>query len=119
MTHRVVGDGIAGRVAGWLVMASFAVIFLFPDIDRMAVSALDFAFCGLALWSGRNSSDDRTRAWERIEIATWLVISPWVLGFDKVSVTTINALACGVVIFIVSASVVGRAEQPVRLPRRH
>ncbi len=120
MTHPFANDRIAALAAVWLGMASLAAIFLFPDIDRLGVSALNFAFCGLALWPGFNAlRDRRIRAWEQVEIATWLVISPWVLDFDKVCVTSFNAIACGVLLFSFSAWSVTQCGQPAHLPRRH
>jgi hypothetical protein len=120
MTHPFVNDRIAALIAMWLVTASVAAVLLFPDIDRAGISALNFAFCGLALWSGfAPSRDRRMRAWEQVQIATWLVISPWVLGFDNVPVTAINAIACSVLLFSFSGwAVAQREEQPVRVAAR-
>ncbi|MFS8116051.1 SPW repeat protein [Rhizobium jaguaris] len=52
-------------------------------------------------------------------VATWLATSPWVLGFGKVPLTSINAIACGVLVFSCSAWIVAqREQQPVRVRQR-
>lgn len=119
MIYASFNDRIAVLIATWLVATSAAILFLFPDAERLAVSTLNFAFCGFALWPGQSAPcDGKMRAWERVAISAWLVISPWLLGFNKVGVTSFNAIACGVFLFGASAWIVSQSKRPVLLPRR-
>jgi hypothetical protein len=110
MDHSRFNDHSADLIAAFMLATSAALVFLCPDIERLGFSSANFALCGLALLSGRASSDRETRLWEQVAIATWLAASPWLLGFQHVAVSLWTTVACAVLLFLPAAWTASRQE---------
>lgn len=119
MDHQHLRDGMAKFLAAGLIVMSFADVLLFPDRDRQVVSSPNFALCGsILLFAGNGQSDWRSREWERVAVAAWLVSSPWLLGFRDVTATLWTSLIFAILLFVPAASAVGQPEEPVRAAAR-
>ncbi|WFU13427.1 SPW repeat protein (plasmid) [Rhizobium sp. CB3090] len=93
MSHRNVSDYAASAIGTSLVIASFAPAFLFPNLGGILAFSLNSGLCGLALLSSENALERYPREWERITLALWLAISPWLLGFHGAASTSGQALS--------------------------
>ncbi|MBB3917114.1 SPW repeat protein [Rhizobium fabae] len=122
MEHPTLNDRMAQLLATSMLATSAAFVLLFPDMEKLVVSPANFALCGLALLPGRAPSlNAEARRWEQVVIATWLVTSPWVLGFEHVAMSLWITVACAVLLFLPAAWMASRQEVPrhveVRSPR--
>lgn len=119
MDHQYLRDGMAKLLAAGLIVMSLADVLLFPDRDRLVVSSANFALCGLILlFGGSAQSDWRSREWERVAVAAWLVSSPWLLGFQDVTAALWASLLFAILLFVPAAYAVGQPEKPVQAAAR-
>jgi len=71
------------------------------------VATANAAIAGLALALAAHfevSFDELAAEWLNLGGGVWLVIAPFVLGFDSVSVAAVNSVAVGTFIAVLSAS---------------
>ncbi|NEJ23368.1 hypothetical protein GR247_24755 [Rhizobium leguminosarum] len=115
MEHPAFNDCMAQLLATSMLAMSAVFVLLFPDMEKLVVSSANFALCGLALLPGRPpSSNAEARLWEQVAIATWLAISPWLLGFEHVAMSLWITVACAVLLFLPAAWMASGQEQPQR-----
>ena len=114
MSHRNVSDYAASAIGTSLVIASFAPAFLFPNLGGILAFSLNSGLCGLALLSSENALERYPREWERITLALWLAISPWLLGFHGAASTTWTSVVCAALIFLPAAWTVSHPEEVAR-----
>lgn len=111
MSHRNVSDYAASAIGTSLVVVSLAPAFLLPNLSGILAFSLNSGLCGLALLSSENALERYPREWERITLALWLAISPWLLGFHGVASTTWTSAICAALIFLPAAWTVSHPEE--------
>ncbi|MBX4962358.1 SPW repeat protein [Rhizobium binae] len=111
MERPAFNDRMAQRLAALMFVMSAAFPLLLSDMEKLALSSSNLALCGLLLRTGRGR-DVAARRWEQVTIATWLAVSPWVLGFDHVGVSLWPTVACAVLLFLPAAWLASRQETP-------
>lgn len=82
-------------IGGWLIVAPLALGFQ-SDLVAMANTAI----VGLLLLTAALGAIFVPRPWEdwtETALGLWLVISPWVLGFDSMA-ARVNAVVIGLVV---------------------
>jgi hypothetical protein len=102
----------AAEMRRWQDWASFALgLWLavspwFADYAAHDIATANAAFCGLALAVAAHfgfSFDDMSTEWLNLGGGLWLVISPFVLGFESHHVATVNAVVVGLFVCLLSA----------------
>src|SRR5947208_5027427 len=100
------------EVRRWQDWASFALglwLALSPwlaDYAAHDVATANAAFSGLALALASHfgfSCDHLSTEWLTLSGGLWLVLAPFVLGFDGHSVATVNSVAVGLFVCLLSA----------------
>ncbi|ENN85270.1 hypothetical protein RHSP_54423 [Rhizobium freirei PRF 81] len=108
MRSESLSDFSANAIGVFLVVASATLLFLYPDLPRLAVSTANFVLTGIVLMSGATQPDRQGLEWERIVLAAWLAVSPWVIGVSAVTGLTWTSALCASLVFIPAASVVSQ-----------
>src|SRR5688500_10535086 len=81
--------------------------------DHLAPTA-HASFLGLALARGSHfqaSRDDVSGAWLHLAAGIWLVVAPFLLGFDALTVATATSISVGGVVAVLGGSAVSRGER--------
>ncbi|WP_168879182.1 SPW repeat protein [Rhizobium sp. P28RR-XV] len=91
-----------------LVVASFALIFLYPDLPGLGISTVNLALTGLLLLCSATVRDRAALEWERIVLAAWLALSPWMIGVSTVDGVAWISLICATLVFFPAASFVSQ-----------
>ncbi len=112
-------DYVADTIGTVLIAASVTLLLLYPDLPGLAVSSVTFALTGLMLLSGGNMRDRRVLEWERVGLAAWLALSPWVVGIPATNGVTWTSIVCATIVFVPAALQVSQppALCRVSLPR--
>ncbi|MBB6303779.1 SPW repeat protein [Rhizobium leucaenae] len=118
MSHRNASDYAACATGTSLVIAAFALAFVAPDLGGLLAFSLNSGLCGLALLSSENALERYPREWERITLALWLAISPWLLGFHDAAGATWTSIICAALIFFPAAWTVSHPEEFARAHAR-
>lgn len=118
MEHPAFNDRTARLLAASMLAMSASSLLLLPNLGKLALSSANFALCGLLLYTGRPRPDAGARQWERGAIATWLAVSPCLLGFEHVTMSLWVTVACAVLLFHPAAWMAGRREAPQSVETR-
>jgi hypothetical protein len=111
----------------WQDWASFALglwLAVSPwlaDYAAHDVATANAAICGLALALTAHfgfSCDHLSTEWLNLGAGLWLVVAPFVLGFDGHSVATVNSVAVGLFVGVLSAWALELDRELGRLWRR-
>jgi hypothetical protein len=108
MPHHSLSDYMTTTIAAILVIASLALLMLYPDLPGLAVSVVNLGLSGVLLLSGAALQDRNALAWERIALAAWLALSPWLIGVSEVSGVTWFSIVCATFVFVPAATLVSQ-----------
>ncbi|MDK4718836.1 SPW repeat protein [Rhizobium sp. CNPSo 3968] len=108
MPSHTFGDYMTDMIGIVLVVASVTLLFLCPDLPGLAASTANLALTGVLLLSGASVRDRNALAWERIALAAWLAVSPWMIGVSVVGGVAWFSIVCASLVFFPAASLVSQ-----------
>lgn len=97
-----VAGGLSVVAGLWLIVSPWVLGFSnarTPTVDVVVVGAVVGA---LALMRARGAPDAEWLSWLNALVALWLVVSPWALKFAADRTPFWNALALGVIVFVLN-----------------
>lgn len=64
-----------------------------------------------------NNQDERWAVWVQFLAGFWLIISPWILGYQEDQIAMVNAIVIGIIIGAVAIVQAAAARKPKKKPR--
>ncbi len=116
MRNQNPSDYATDTIGAVLIVASVTLLLLYPDLPDLAVSSVNFALTGLMLLSGTNMRDRQVLEWERVGLAAWLAMSPWVVGVTAIVGVTWTSTICATLVFVPAALQVSQPSAFCRVP---
>lgn len=93
-------DPVSAVVGAWIVLSPW----IFGFVDHMP-ALVNHLVIGIALVAAALGAIFLPRAWEEWTegaLGLWMVVSPWLLGYDGLQAATMNAVVSGLVVMLLA-----------------
>lgn len=94
-----------------LVAALFVIDITPPDGTGLQTTTWNFVIVGLAAIATAAVALYAYQAWEEwvaLGLGLWMIVSPWVLGFNTIAILTWIAVICGAIIAAMAVFVLSK-----------
>lgn len=90
----------------WVFVTPWTLHYIFPESAASGVVAWNHCIVGLAIVvlsaAGLAAYEEEREGWMDVVVGSWLIVSPWVLGFYTMTALTWNAIIMGAITVILS-----------------